>query len=63
MKTLFETIYEGGDFVVDFYHEGEKTLYFKSIETNPNDHNFLFLLLSKEEALNLAQHILKLYSE
>lgn len=62
MKTVFETITKDFDFIIDKDRDNDLHLYtLNSIEESPYS-SFEFHL-KKEEALNLAQHILKLYSE
>lgn len=62
MKTVFETISNDFNFVVD--KDEDNDLHFctlNSFEEHP--HSSFEFHLKKEEVLNLAQHILKLYSE
>ena len=61
MKTVFEPINENSSFSVEKDKEND-VLYFRSITDYSNSPFYISFALEKEEALNLAQHILKLYS-
>lgn len=62
MKTIFEPI--NGDY--SFYVEKDNdngTVYIKSTSNVPNGKFNFGFILEEKEALNLAKHILKLYSK
>ena len=62
MKTVFEPINENSSFSVEKDKEND-VLYFRSITDYIDSPFYISFAIKKEEALNLAQYILKLYSE
>ena len=62
MKTIFEPINKNSSFSVEKVEHNE-VLYFGSITDYVESPFYVSFALPKEDALNLAQHILKLYSE
>lgn len=61
MKTVFEPLNRNHAFHVEKDKDNE-TLYVKSLSNVLNGKFNFGFILEKKEALNLAQHILKLYS-
>lgn len=62
MKTIFEPINENNSFFVEKDNDNQ-TLYFRSLTDYQDSPHYISFSIQKEEALNLANHILKLYSE
>lgn len=62
MEIVFEPINENSSFCIEKDKENE-VLYFRSLTDYVDSPYYISFALQKEEALNLAQHILKLYSE
>lgn len=62
MKVLFEPINENSSFSIDKDKEND-VLYFRSLTDYVDSPFYISFAMEREEALNLARHILKLYSE
>lgn len=62
MKTIFEPINDNSAFSVE-KDKDNNVLCFRSITDYTDSPHYISFALPKEEALSLAQHILKLYSE
>lgn len=62
MKTLFEPINANSSFFVEKDLDNE-TIYFRSVQDYEPSPNYISFVIEKEEAINLANYILKLYSE
>ena len=62
MKTIFEPINRDQTFFIEKDNDNE-TLFIKSMSKSVNGKFNFGFILEKEEALNLAQYILKLYSK